>query len=150
MITINGDCAFRQKDQETGIGINIVKDKVQSHYKYFIPDLMDNHIGEFLALSLALDIIIEKQDNQQMIQYLTDSKIVIQSLEKDYVKNPEYQEIFQLIQKKVKQIPLFFYKWIPDKENATADRIARQALLGQGKKIIHLPSLSVYFSDQNW
>lgn len=133
MIVINTDAAYNPQTREAGIGIILKIHKEQKHFKYFLSDIEDNHVAEFIALWLALEIIQKKNFGNEVIHYRSDSKIVVQSLEKSYVKNPKYIQIFNQVVDRAEKLSLFFPKWVPEKENLGADRLARQALLKQGK-----------------
>ena len=61
-----------------------------------------------------------------------DSRIVIQSLDKRYVKEERYNDYLQQILPLVDACKLLYWKWIPDKENKFTDQIARQALRRKG------------------
>lgn len=133
MIIINTDAAYNPQTREAGIGIIFKVQKEQKQFKYYLNQVEDNHVAEFVALWLALEIVKEKPLGHEVLQYRSDSKILIQSLEKDFVKNPKYAQIYHQIRERVEGLSLFFPKWVPEKENLGADRLARQALLKQGK-----------------
>lgn len=59
----------------------------------------------------------------------SDSKIVVSSIDKAYVKNEEFKPYLERALTLIEQFDLFFIKWIPDKENKAADVLAREAIL---------------------
>lgn len=108
MIKINTDAAFNPKTQESGIGIQINHGQQQELIKIHISEVMDNHVAEFLALIGALNYVKTHLDINQIIMYQSDSKIVIQSIEKKFAKNKEYKKLLDYILKIINDSPTFF------------------------------------------
>ena len=133
MIKISTDAAFNPKTQESGIGIQINHGQQQELIKIHISKVMDNHVAEFLALIGALNYVKTHLDINQIIMYQSDSKIVIQSIEKKFAKNKEYKKLLDYILKIINDSPTFFANWIPEAQNRGADSLARQALRKEGK-----------------
>ena len=89
--------------------------------------MTNNHIAEFTALVRGLE---EAQKLESNIVWLhSDSKIVVSSVDKRYVKNEEFKPYLERALEMIDELELFFIKWIPDKENKAADALAREALL---------------------
>lgn len=87
----------------------------------------NNHQAEFTALVRGLEEA--KKIGASFVSMRSDSKIVVSSIEKNYVKNEEFKPFLQRAQALIEQFDLFFIKWIPDKENKAADALAREAIL---------------------
>ena len=87
----------------------------------------NNHQAEFTALVRGLEEA--KKIGASFVSMRSDSKIVVSSIEKNYVKNEEFKPFLQRAQLLIDQFDLFFIKWIPDKENKAADALAREAIL---------------------
>lgn len=87
----------------------------------------NNHQAEFTALVRGLEEA--KKLGVTFVSMRSDSKIVVSSIEKNYVKNEEFKPFLQRAQVLIEQFDLFFIKWIPDKENKAADALAREAIL---------------------
>ena len=87
----------------------------------------NNHQAEFIALVRGLEEA--KKIGVSFVSMRSDSKIVVSSIEKNYVKNEEFKPYLQRAQVLIEQFELFFIKWIPDKENKAADALAREAIL---------------------
>lgn len=101
-------------------GNNVVED-------YSIPlGVMNNHLAEFHALIHALEICIE--NNYTVVSFRTDSKIVCDSIEKEFVKRSDFKPLLQKALTLIESFDLFFIKWIPEKNNQQADRLARAAI----------------------
>lgn len=133
MIKLYTDAAFNPKTYEAGIGIQIASDNIQINRKIYLSNAFDNHWAEFVGLLAALNYIEATKGSDQIIQFNSDSKILIESLEKKYSKHVEYKQVLELIMEKVVNNDLFFPKWIPESENKGADTLAKQALRLEGK-----------------
>lgn len=91
----------------------------------------NNHVAEFSALIRGLEEA--KKLGTDIVSVRSDSKIVVGSIEKQFVKNEEYKPFLEKALQLTNQFQLFFIKWIPDHENKAADALARQAII-KGKK----------------
>lgn len=87
---------------------------------------MSNHEAEFSAFIAALKICVGK--GYKIVSFRTDSKLVNESVEKEFVKNKAYAPLLQEALELIKEFDLFFIKWIPSSENKTADGLARLAI----------------------
>ncbi|MGF9977896.1 ribonuclease HI family protein [Viridibacillus arvi] len=92
----------------------------------------DNHTTEFIALVRGLTEALKL--STAMISVRSDSKIVVASIEKEYVKNEAYKPYLEEALELTKKFDLFFIKWIPSSENRAADTLAREALRSYQKK----------------
>lgn len=133
MIKIYTDAAFNPQTKEAGIAINIQRDGQQSTYKLYAASVSDNHLAEFIALDEALKILEAEGLLAETLFFYSDSRIVVQSVEKAYVKDARYQSLLVSILERYNQVELAFIQWVPEKENRGADTLAKQALLRQGK-----------------
>lgn len=86
----------------------------------------NNHIAEFTALIRALEEA--KKLNTSIVSIRSDSKIVVNSVEKKYVKNADYKPYLEKALQLANDFDLFFIKWIPDQQNKAADALAREAI----------------------
>jgi ribonuclease HI len=95
--------------------------------KYSIPlGNMSNHEAEYYAFIKALEICIEKK--YQTVSFRTDSQLVNQAMEKQFVKNKQFAPLLEQALLLTKKLDLFFIKWIPSSNNKTADELARIAI----------------------
>lgn len=126
MIIVYTDGASSGNPGESGAGIYIKADgKI---YEYAIPlGIMSNHEAEFHAVIHALDIC-KKLFAQEILSFRTDSKIAVDTIEKNFTKNKSFQPLLQQINIKSQDFPYFFIKWIPANTNSHADELARQAI----------------------
>lgn len=129
MIEVFTDGASSGHPGISGAGIYLVSKHGKQSYS--IPlKTMTNHEAEFHAVIHALDICGEKFPNE-IISLQSDSQLVVQAIEKNYVKNKQYQPLLEIIRHKSAQFSYVFTKWIPSKQNHHADRLAKQAIQQQ-------------------
>lgn len=123
MIKLYTDAAF--KDGHSAAGILIVQNQKQSQLKSKL-SAFDNHQAEFLAAILGFEKLKPLAHAEEAIFFYTDSKILYDSLLKNYSKSyaPSLNQLNILIY----QFDSVFINWIPDKENKGAHTLALQAL----------------------
>ncbi|AJD91249.1 ribonuclease H [Jeotgalibacillus malaysiensis] len=126
---IDGASAGNPGLSGAGIFIKNGKDSIQLSVEL---DEMSNHEAEYEALIIGLKKCLSYK--HQIISCKTDSQAVFAAVEKRYIKNPKYAHYLPEINQLLDQYELFFIKWIPSKENAVADKLARQAIFSQKKK----------------
>lgn len=97
-------------------------------YEYSFPlEEMSNHEAEFHAVIKAL--AISKANFQgEILSFRSDSKLVVDVIEKDFTKNQTFLPFLLKIREEARSFPYFFIKWIPDKSNKHADQLARKAI----------------------
>lgn len=134
MLLIHIDASYDPKTQEAGLAFQIQPGGETIQRKYYLPYARDNHVAEFQTLILLLNYLKESAiDPQQLIQIKSDSKILVASITKRYVKSAQYQPYFNIILQALRPYPLLFIDWVPEKTNRAADQLARQALRRQGQ-----------------
>jgi ribonuclease HI len=95
--------------------------------QYSIPlGIMSNHEAELYSFIKALEICVEK--GYRVVSFRTDSQLIDDAVEKEYIKNRQYAPLLQQALLLTKKLDLFFLKWIPSKDNHVADELARQAI----------------------
>lgn len=125
MIELYTDAATRGNPGESAIGIFYKGDGHKGMLAKKI-GICSNHLAEFIALREGLkEVVALKPD---VLSIRVDSKIVFQAVDRMYVKNPEFKELLLEIEELLTIVPLYFIKWIPDKENAAAHRLASEEL----------------------
>ena len=132
MYKVYTDAAYNPQTKEAAIAFNVVKEGVQYQQTKYYSKVFDNHEAEFRAVLFSLQYLHKQNATQEMIMLHSDSRIVIQSLDKRYVKEERYNDYLQQILPLVDACKLLYWKWIPDKENKFTDQIARQALRRKG------------------
>jgi ribonuclease HI len=95
--------------------------------RYSIPlGIMENHEAEYHALIKALEICVENR--YRTVSFRTDSQAIHLAMEKEFAKNKKYAQLLAQALELMKQLDLFFIKWIPSSENKSADQLARRAI----------------------
>ncbi len=126
MIEVYTDGAASGDPGLSGAGIFIKDGKKTYEYKFPLGS-MSNHQAEFQAVIKGLEVC---RDNFQdeILSFRSDSKLVVDVIEKDFTKNQTFLPYLQEIRNQVEAFPHFFIKWIPEKQNKHADKLARQAI----------------------
>lgn len=125
MLEVFIDGASAGNPGASGIGIFIKGEGKIIKISEVIEDT-NNHVAEFKALVRGLEEV--EKIGTDFVWMRSDSKIVVASIEKEYVKSEEYKPYLEAALALINTIPTFFIKWIPDKENRAADALARQAI----------------------
>lgn len=125
MIEVYVDGAAKGNPGPSGAGIFI---KASGEvYRYSIPlGTKDNHEAEYLALIHALKICLDRE--YEVVSVRTDSKHVVDAMEKEYVKKEPYRQLLNQALELSSQFSLFFIKWIPESQNKSADQLSRKAV----------------------
>lgn len=125
MVEVYIDGASSGNPRPSGAGVFIKTDSGVEEIS--IPlGIMSNHEAEFQALIHGLSICIEK--NYNVVSFRSDSSLVVDAIEKQYVRNSLYQPLLQDALRLIEQVQLFFIKWIPAKNNKKADNLAKKAI----------------------
>ncbi|MEI5992641.1 ribonuclease HI family protein [Candidatus Enterococcus mansonii] len=127
MLRIYVDAATKGNPGPSGGGIVIVGENSHEQIHVTLGNC-SNHEAEFKVFIEALQLVIEKKQNNQTILIHSDSKIVVQTIEKKHAKNPSFQPYLHKFQELENDFPLLLVKWVPETQNKGADMLARQAL----------------------
>lgn len=125
MLEVYIDAASAGNPGPSGIGIFLKGEGLHEKISEYIGET-NNHIAEFTALVRGLEEAAKT--GTSLVSMRSDSKIVVASVEKAYVKNEEFKPYLERALRLIEQFDLFFIKWIPDKENKAADALARAAI----------------------
>lgn len=126
MLEVYIDGASAGNPGPSGIGI-FIKGEGQ-HVKISEPiGNTNNHQAEFTALLRGLEEALKI--GSSFVSVRSDSKIVVSSIDKAYVKNEDFKPYLEQALSLIEQFDLFFIKWIPEKDNKAADVLAREAIL---------------------
>ncbi|WP_156291856.1 ribonuclease HI family protein [Oceanobacillus salinisoli] len=126
MIEIYTDGASSGNPGPSGAGIYIKANKKQYEYSFALGEL-SNHEAEFHAVIKALDICKENFPNE-ILSFRSDSQIVVNTIDRDYTKNKTFLPLLEKVRELSANFPYVFIKWIPEKQNYHADRLARKAI----------------------
>jgi len=131
MVDVYIDGASAGDPGPSGIGI-MIKEADGITSEFAIPvGMKNNHEAEFLALSHALEICMEK--GIRMVSVKTDSQLVDGAFNKRYVKNVAFQPLLAHIFQLETHFDFVFVKWIPSSQNKKTDQLARNAIQLQKK-----------------
>lgn len=130
MLEVYIDGASSGNPGPSGIGIFIKGEGHLIQISEYIGET-NNHIAEFKALIRGLEEAFKLKTS--LVSVRSDSKIVVSSMEKQYVKSEEYKPLLEKALQLSNEFDLFFIKWIPDNQNKAADTLARYAIL-KGKQ----------------
>lgn len=124
MIKLNTDAATIGNPGPAGVGILIVANGQQDQTHLSLPD-MSNHEAEFAA-AIAGFKRLQELNLQGFVSFASDSKLVIQSLDKRYAKHYQTQvdELLALIE----SFDQVIWQWVPERENRGAHMLAQQGL----------------------
>lgn len=122
MIKLYTDAAT--KNEQAGLGILIVHNEHQYQLKQKTT-AKNNHQAEFKAAIAGFAEVISRFPTETLFFY-SDSKIVIDSLEKNYSRSFA-EELAQLNTLRT-EFSLIIDQWIPDNQNKGAHNLALQAL----------------------
>ncbi len=131
MLEVYIDAASAGNPGPSGIGVYIKGEGHQIKISEYIGET-NNHIAEFQALIRGLEEAIKLGSN--LVSMRSDSKIVVTSVEKAYVKSDDFKPFLDRALQLIEEIDLFFIKWIPDNQNKAADALAREAILKNKKQ----------------
>ena len=127
MIKIYIDAATNQSTQKSAGGMLLLNDgqQIQKHHPL---NAKTNNEAEFEMLVKTLEVLIEDNRQSETIFIYTDSRIVIESIKKEYAKDERFKVHLNNILQLRTQFSALFIEWIEEKNNKGADNLARQAL----------------------
>ncbi|MFA9559644.1 reverse transcriptase-like protein [Evansella sp. AB-rgal1] len=110
----------------SGVGV-FIKNRGELIRESIPLEPMSNHDAEFHALLEALRIC--KDLDLRVLSIRTDSQVLADSLEKEYVKKERFRVLLdKALQMMKADFDYVFVKWIPSKQNKEADQLAKRAI----------------------
>lgn len=125
LVEIYIDAASQGNPGPSGGGILFKGNGIYEEYSLSL-GVLSNHEAEFSTFLHALRLCKEK--GYKSVSFRTDSQIVSDSVEKQFVKKQEYKKYLEAALQIIQEFDLFFMKWIPSKDNKQADKLARSAI----------------------
>ncbi|WP_342525633.1 ribonuclease HI family protein [Chryseomicrobium sp. FSL W7-1435] len=125
MIELYTDAATRGNPGESAIGVYWKGNGEVGMYATKIGSY-SNHEAEFIALRDGIQQILSLKPD--ILSIRVDSKIVYDAVDRGFVKNPVFKVYLAEIESLLAPIPMYFIKWIPEKENKAAHRLATDKL----------------------
>lgn len=126
MIEVYTDAACSGDPGMSAAGI-IIKNNQQIEKHQFPLGIWTNHEAEFHAIIRALELCKDKYPGE-IISVRSDSKIAVDTLDNQHTKNEKFLPLLQRSMELEKTFSYVFYKWIPEKQNKNADKLARECL----------------------
>lgn len=130
MIEVFIDAATAGSPKVSAIGLFIRGEGHLIKHNEFVGE-MDNHVAEFTALVKGLELAEEL--TADMVSIKSDSKVVVDAFEKEFIKNPLYKPLLEEALKLSRSFSYCFIKWIPDSQNRAAHDLAGTALRANRK-----------------
>ena len=127
MIKAYIDASTKGNPGPSGGGIDLISPNDHLQLSFPLPE-SSNHQAEFACFIHLLAFLLEMQWHQQTVMVYTDSKVVAQTIDKNYTNNPDFQLYLAEIQEKLTSFSLLIVQWIPESKNKGADNLARQGL----------------------
>lgn len=125
MIHLNTDAAVRGNPGPATGGILIVKDHQQLQLTTDL-GLLNNHQAEFKAAIWGFDYLCNHYALTEIVSFQSDSKLLIDSLNKEYAKH--YSAELTTLLALQKKFSLVLNQWIPEAQNTGAHHLALTAL----------------------
>lgn len=122
------DAATKGNPGPSGAGILLVAENLHEQIPLPLTGTMSNHQAEFWAFYELLMYLKRHNYTSETIFVYSDSKILVQTVDKNYTNNENFQEIFQKIQALLPNFSLLILQWLPENKNKGADQLARQGL----------------------
>ncbi|MFC4404395.1 ribonuclease HI family protein [Gracilibacillus xinjiangensis] len=127
MLEVYTDAATKGNPGPSGIGVYMKKGIESSALSLYIGEYT-NHEAEFIAVIEAL-LFCQENFPDEILSFRSDSKLVVETIERQFVKNSFFKPYLEKVMTLSNTFPYFFIKWIPEKQNNHADKLARTALL---------------------
>lgn len=130
MIKIYIDAATHPIYEKSGGGMVIINDSKQTPIPIPLA-AKDNHSAEFETLCFALKYCVDHYSKEHLIIIYSDSRLVVDTMEKAFVKKEIFKEYLVTALGYLEQLPPVFIEWLPDQKNKGADNIARTVLFNK-------------------
>lgn len=111
----------------------IIKDGSLNYEESVLLGEMDNHEAEWATLEFALKEA-QKLKLTSLIVY-TDSKIIVDTFDKQYVKNKVFKSYYDRVVLLTNALDMFIITHTPRKNNRGADKLAKDRLFKERKKL---------------
>ena len=127
MLKVYIDASTKGNPGPSGGGILIIADQQQEQLS--IPlSFGSNHQAEFEVFLKTLEILKNRQMNEEIILCYSDSKVLVSTIDKNHTNNKDFLPYLEKIQSLLKDFSMLILQWVPESKNKGADNLARQAL----------------------
>ena len=127
MLRIYVDAATKGNPGPSGGGLVVDGENLHEQL-HFSLGTCSNHEAEFKILIIALEWLIEHEYTQTSIFVHSDSKVVVQTIDKNYTGNQLFEPYLKKYRELEAHFSLLILQWVPESKNKGADNLARQAL----------------------
>lgn len=128
MIRVYIDGSANPRKMTAAIGIIMIENGSQERIAEKLSNYHDNHEAEFHAFQRSLEILLEQKKEQELILCHSDSKTLVDAVEKQYAKKESHRELLEQCLILMAHFSQIHLTWIPEKDNKGADQLARNAL----------------------
>ncbi|CAD2075531.1 ribonuclease HI family protein [Phocicoccus pinnipedialis] len=130
MATVYIDAATKQNPYFS-VGAAVIKNDSETFEETYILGNIDNNEAEWATLLETTKRLVELGINNAIIY--TDSKIVVDTFMKNYVKDTRFKTYYNCIMKESQDFLLFVVSLIPREKNKHADHLAKTRLYKESK-----------------
>lgn len=134
MIKVYADAATSNQYGPSGAGV-IITSPTRHDQLHFPLKIMNNHQAEFMAVILALRQLKKLQLTEDFIILHTDSKTVLDVIDKGSTKNPDYLSYWENLAFLLPHFTNLSFKWLPDSKHAGAHTLAQLGLKEAREKL---------------
>lgn len=126
MAKVYFDAATKGNPGVSACAVVIVTDSARYHFEKDLGEMENNHLAEWEALIFAMACAQDLQLDTLLLH--TDSKVIADSVEANYVKNKAFQPYMASYHTYMPHFDLVFIKWVARNQNKEANHYAKQAL----------------------
>lgn len=130
MATVYIDAATKQNPYFS-VGACVVKEGSFSFEETFILGNIDNNEAEWATLLKTTELLLSHNLSTAIIY--TDSKIIADTFNKNYVKDKRYRTYYEKIMMLESKFQLFLISLLPREANRHADSLAKARLYKESK-----------------
>lgn len=129
-VYIDAAASFKPKLACGGV---IIQDGIKNYETSVLLGEMDNHEAEWATLEFSLKTVSEL--NIKSVIIYTDSKIIVDTFDKAHVKNKIFKSYFDRVLPLTNALDMFIITHTPRKNNRGADKLAKDRLYKERKKL---------------
>lgn len=111
----------------------IIKDGAGNYEESVLLGEMDNHEAEWATMEFALKAVSELNVKSAIVY--TDSKIIVDTFDKGYVKNKVFKSYYDRVLPLTNALDMFIITHTPRKNNRGADKLAKDRLYKERKRL---------------
>lgn len=130
------DASTKGNPGPSGGGIVLIGDDLHQQLAFSLTEpALTNHQAEFATFVHLLELLLDRNRQEQTIMVYSDSKVLVATVDKNHTNNETFKPYLTEIQKLLPHFKLLILQWIPESKNKGADNLARQGLQKALKKL---------------